>query len=114
LEMKKRLEKKVETEKNEEKAKIEPKDVLNRSLIGRAWEVLEAARLQYPEATKEVERALVKSILSGRIKDKITGEELYGLFYRLGIKVRLKTRISVLEHGELKSLEEKIKESTSR
>jgi len=113
LELKKRLEKKAETERNTEEQKTEPKDVLNRYLIGRAREVLEAARLQYPEAAKEVEKALVKLVQGGRIKDKITGEELYGLFRRLGFDVRLKTHIRVLEHGKLKSLEEKIKEETS-
>jgi len=113
LEMKKYLEKKAEAEKDEVKQKTDPHDVLNRSLIGRAWEVLEAARLQYPQAAREVEQALVKLILSGRVRDKITGEELHGLFYRLGFKVRLKTQIRVMEHGKLKSLEEKIKEETS-
>ena len=56
---------------------------------------------------------LVKLIIEGKIRNKISGEELYGLFRRLGIRVRLKTRIKILEHGELKSLEDKIREQTS-
>jgi len=111
--MKKHLEKKAESERDKGNQKIEPVNVLNRFLVGRAWEVLEAARLQYPQAAKEVERILVRLILDGKIRDKITGEELYALFHRFGFSVRLKTQIRVLEHGELKSLEEKMKERTS-
>jgi len=112
LEMKKRLEKKPETGKNEDSQKIQPKDLLARFFIGRAWEVFNAARLQYPQAAEEVEKTLVKLIAEGRIKSKITGEELYGLFYRLGLRIKLETRINILEHGELKSLEQKMRERT--
>jgi len=113
LELKKQLEKKAKAKTtNKEKQKVSPREILNRFLVGRAWEVLEAARLQYPQAASVVEKALVKLIVDGRIKSKITGEELYGLFHRLGFRVRLKTRIRILEHGKLKSLEDKIKEST--
>jgi len=113
LEMKKHLEKKTEPEKKGDEQKINPKDVLNRFLIGRAWEVLEAARLQHPQVAKEVENALVKQIQAGNIMERITGEELYALFYRLGYRVRLETHIRVLEHGRLKSLEDRIRERTS-
>lgn len=114
LEIKKRLESKAKEEKKErERVKINPEQVLNRFFTGRAWEVLRAARFQYPQAAREIERALVRLILSGRVRSKITGEELYGLFYRLGFRVHLETRIRVLEHGKLKSLEEKIREETS-
>ena len=114
LKLKKRLEKKVEAAKGEEEQEVDPREVLNRFLIGRACEVLEAARLQYPQAAKGVEKALVKLILEGRVKEKITGEELYGLFHRLGFRVHLKTRIRIFEHGRLRSLEDKIKERTIR
>lgn len=113
LEIKKRLEEKAKTEKGRDEQKPSPGDVLNRFLVGRAWEVLQAARLQHPRAASQVENALIKLIQTRKIRGKITGEELFGLFYRLGFRVRLKTRIRVLEHGKLKSLEEKIKERTS-
>jgi len=109
LEMTKHLEKKAEEARKEPEQKTRPDDVLNRFLIDRAWEVLEAARLQHPRAAKEVENALMKLILSGNIKDKVTGEELYHLFHRLGFRIRLKTQIRVLEHGKLMNLEDKIK-----
>lgn len=109
------LDKKAETEAEpEKKEESDPKDVLNPFFIGRAWEVLNAAKAQYPQAAEHVEKTLVKLIVEGRIRNKITGEELYALFRRLGFRVRLQTHIRVLEHGKVKSLEDKIKEETSR
>jgi len=102
---------KVETEKPQEG---DQRKVLNRLFVGRAWEVLNAAKAQYPEAAKQIENTLVKLITEGKIRSRITGEELYGLFLRVGLRVRLQTRIQVLEHGKVKSLEEKIKEETSQ
>ncbi|MDH5795487.1 MAG: hypothetical protein OEZ24_05195 [Candidatus Bathyarchaeota archaeon] len=88
-------------------------EILNRFFTGRAWEVLNAAKAQYPEAGTHVENTLVKLIREGKIRSRISGQELYGLFRRIGYRVRLQTRIQVLEHGKVKSLEEKIKEETS-
>jgi len=107
LELKKRLERKTDAEKLEES---NPREVLNRFFVDRAWEVFDAAKAQYPEVAEYVEKILAKLILEGKIKEKISGEDLYVLFLRLGFKVRLPTRISVVEHGKVKSLEEKIKE----
>lgn len=82
---------------------------LREALIGRAWEVLMAARRQYPMAAERVEAALAKAISEGRIKGPITGEQLLWLFRYLGLNVRLETRIRIYEHGELKSIAEKLK-----
>ncbi len=107
---KKKAEKQVNTQ---EYRKIDPQDVLKNYFIGRAWEVMKAARAQYPEAARYVEKALAKMIMDGRIREKITGEELYWLFYRLGLKVKLRTRIRILEDGKVKSIHEKIRETLS-
>jgi DNA-binding TFAR19-related protein (PDSD5 family) len=113
-ELRRLVERKTETKAEPEKPREpDPKEVLNRFFIGRAWEVLNAAKAQYPQAARHIENTLAKLITEGRIKSKITGEELYGLFRRLGLRVRLQTHIRVLEHGKVKSLEEKIKEETS-
>jgi len=112
LKLRKQLEKKAKAEE-ERPREVNPKEVLDRFFVGRAWEVLNAAKIQYPEAARYVERLLVKLILDGKIREKITGEQLYGLFLRLGFRIRLKTHIYVLEHGKVKRLEEKIKEETS-
>ena len=108
----KRLLQEREKGKSEEKSE-DPRRILNQFFVGRAWEVLNAAKAQYPEVGRYIENTLVKLIMEGKIKSKISGEELYWLFRRLGIRVRLKTRIRILEHGKLKSLEEKIREQTS-
>ena len=109
----KRILQKREKEKGREKRE-DPRKILNKFFIGRAWEVLNAAKAQYPQAARYVENMLVRLIIEGKIRSKISGEELYWLFRRLGINVKLKTSIKILEHGKLKSLEEKIKEQTSR
>lgn len=109
LEMRRLLEaKRREAEKPQKRPN--PREILSRHFVGRAWEVMRAARLQYPQVAEYVERELAKLIMEGKIKGKITGEELYGLFYRLGLKVRLQTRIRIIEDGRTKSLHEKIRE----
>jgi len=84
--------------------------LLNQVFIDRAWEVFEAAKLQYPEEMKRIEDVLVQVILEGKIRKKISGEELYSFFHQLGLRIKLKTRIRFMEHGKLKSLEQKMKE----
>ena len=112
-ELKKQFEKKAETEIKDEKAES-PQKVLNRFFVDRAWEVLNAAKAQYPQAAEYVENTLAKLITEGKLRTQISGEELYGLFLRLGYRIHLQTRITVLEHGKVKSLEDKIKEETSQ
>ncbi len=111
-ELKKQFGKKTETEVGDEKAQS-PQKVLNRFFVDRAWEVFNEAKAQYPQAAEYVENTLVKLIAEGKLRTQISGEELYGLFLRLGYRVRLQTKISVLEHGKVKSLEDKIKEETT-
>ena len=59
---------------------------------------------------KRIENVLVQLISEGKIREKISGEELYSFFHQLGLRVELKTRIRFMEHGKLKSLKEKMKE----
>jgi DNA-binding TFAR19-related protein (PDSD5 family) len=112
-ELRRHLEIKAETEVKDQKVE-DTQVILNRFFIDRAWEVLNAAKDQYPQAAEYVENTLAKLIREGKIKTQISGEELYGLFLRLGFRVRLQTKITVLEHGKVKSLEDKIKEETSQ
>jgi len=111
--LRRRLEKKAETEAEVDQP-VSPRKVLDRFFVDRAWEVLDAAKAQYPKAAENIENTIVRLIGEGRIKSKITGEELYALFLRLGLRVRLETHIRVLEHGKIKSLEQKIREETSQ
>ncbi|MEM2913505.1 MAG: DNA-binding protein [Candidatus Bathyarchaeia archaeon] len=111
MEMRKHLESKTKDE-SEKTRGMDQRKILDRFFVDRAWEVLNAAKAQYPEVANYIENLLAKLIMEGKIKEKISGEELYGLFLRLGFRVKLSTRIQIVEHGKIKSLEEKIKEET--
>lgn len=100
-----------ETARKEESEKPkDPEAILKNVFVGRALEVWEAAKYQYPEATKEVARALVTLIESNRLKEGITGEHLYWLFLQLRLPIRLETKIRIFKSGELKTIAEKLKE----
>ncbi len=103
--------KEKEPESEPEPAK-EPtyEEMLGRYFRNRAWEVWNAAKHQYPQVMPKIEVMLVDAIKQGKIKDYIDGANLMGFFRQVGIPVRLDTRIRVSEHGELKTLEQKMKE----
>jgi len=85
-------------------------EILGRHFGDRAWEVWNAARAQYPQVMPQVEKLLVDAINHGKVKDKLDGASLMGFFRQIGIPVHLETRIRISEHGELKTLEQKMKE----
>jgi DNA-binding TFAR19-related protein (PDSD5 family) len=91
-------------------SKLEPSKILQRVLVGRAWEVYNAAMQQYPRIADQVFRELAQLVQSGELQGQITGEQLYGLLRQIGLDVRLDTKIQVLEHGELKSIADKFRE----
>ncbi|MFH0848939.1 MAG: hypothetical protein V1857_05510 [archaeon] len=78
---------------------------------GRAKEVHETAKRQFPDATKKVIEALARLVDRGELTGPISGEELYAFLQRLGIRVRLPTTISYVENGKTKSIAEKIRQS---
>lgn len=89
----------------------DPKKILRRIVTDRAWEVLKVAESQYPEATCRIEEQLARLVSKGELEGPILGGQLLWLFRRLGMNVRLETRIHILEHGKLKTIGEKLKES---
>jgi DNA-binding TFAR19-related protein (PDSD5 family) len=93
----------------EEKEKLEPKAILKKRFVGRAWEVWSAAEAQYPAVTEQMVGALASLIEAGRLAGPITGEQLYAFFRRLGLRVRLETKIRIYESGELKTIADKMK-----
>jgi programmed cell death protein 5 len=102
-----------ESEKSkEEKIQKEPtvKEVLDGVFFGRAWEVYNAAKTQFPSVMPQVEDALVGGIKSGKIKNRIDGESLFVFLRQLGLRVRLQTSIRYKEHGELKTIGQLMKE----
>jgi DNA-binding TFAR19-related protein (PDSD5 family) len=88
-------------------------DILDSHFGDRAWEVYNAAVYQYPQVMPQVEQILVEGIKTGKIRDKIDGAALMGFFRAVGIPVRLNTKIRISEKGELKTLEQKMKEDSS-
>ena len=89
------------------------KEVLDSYFGDRAWEVYNAAVYQYPQVMPQVEQILVEGIKSGKIQEIIDGAALMGFFRSIGIPVRLQTKIRISEKGELKTLEQKMKEDSS-
>jgi DNA-binding TFAR19-related protein (PDSD5 family) len=87
----------------------EPRQVLERVFVGRAWEVYHAARSQYPGVADQIFHELAALVQGGQLRGKITGEQLFGLLRQIGLDVRLDTKIQVLEHGELKSIADKFR-----
>ena len=92
----------------------ERKEQTNMEILGtnfgdRAWEVWNAAQQQYPSVIQKVEASLVQAIKEGKVKKKIDGASLAQFFRAVGLPVRLNTQIRFAEHGELKTLEQKLK-----
>jgi DNA-binding TFAR19-related protein (PDSD5 family) len=95
-----------EGKEEKEPTKIE---ILNSVFIDRAWEVYRTAWSQYPRIMPEIETLLVEAIKNGKIKQKITGAELFQFFKQIGSPVRLETKIRYSEKGELRTLQDKIR-----
>jgi DNA-binding TFAR19-related protein (PDSD5 family) len=86
-----------------------PEQILNGIFKDRAWEVFNSASHQFPRVMSTVKELLVKEAASGNLKE-VTGEQLYLFLADLGLKVRLNTKIEFASHGELKSIEDKLRE----
>lgn len=111
LEMQRRLfsEKAAESQKKEEPKKKEPDETLKTVFDNSAWEVWNLAVQQYPQVIEEVTQALVTLIKAGKIIGKINGEQIYWLFTQLGYRIRIETKIRILESGELKTIADKLR-----
>jgi DNA-binding TFAR19-related protein (PDSD5 family) len=109
-EMQRRLREQEQTKaKAPDQRQPRPRDVLKTILVGRAWEVLDAAAAQFPEPTRALEAELARLVREGRLKGPVTAEQLMWLFRSIGLDVRLETKIQVLESGEMKSLADKFR-----
>jgi len=87
---------------------VDPWAVVGSRLAGRGKEVLEAARVQYPNETEIIVKQLAAMITAKLLEEPLSGELLFTLFRRLGLAVRLETKIVYSEHGKVKSLAEKL------
>ena len=85
-------------------------EILGRFLVGRAWEVLGAARAQFPKVMPQVEEALIEAFKAGKVKESIDGGMLLQFLRQVGLSVRVQTSIRYKDHGELKTIGQRIKE----
>jgi DNA-binding TFAR19-related protein (PDSD5 family) len=97
--------------KKETKERVDSSQILDKIFRGRAWEVFNAAKTQFPSLMPEIERLLVSLALERNIGE-VEGEQLLALLREIGLQVRLNTTIKVLSRGKIKSFSEKFKEST--
>ena len=105
------MQREYDAKKNANQPKQKPtlEQILQNVFVGRAWEVYEATRQQYPSVALRLFKELAQLVESGQLTGQITGEQLYGLLRQIGLDVRLDTKIQVLDHGKLKSLGDKIR-----
>jgi len=94
----------------EEVKKPDRREILNNFFGDRAWEVYNAAWSQFPQVMPQIERLLIDAVTTGKVKQRIDGASLYHFFREIGLPVHLQTTIRFKEHGELKTLEQKIRE----
>lgn len=107
--LRKQLAEKSSKEEDSSTVPVSARETILPLLEGRALEVLRTAEAQFPAAMAKIEDELAILIRDGRIREPISGEALYTLFRRLGLRVRLRTKIVYLEKGQEKSLYDKIK-----
>jgi len=91
--------------------KLSSKETVRKVLEGRGVEVLETARRYYPKETAQIEHTLADLIESGKLKGPVSGEEFYSFLRRIGLVFSMDVKIRVKERGELKTLEEKFRDS---
>ena len=113
-EMQRRIATHEATQAAQESMKDNPKkastdEVLDSIFGDRAWEVWRAAREQFPKVIPQVEQALIDAVKQGKIVEKIDGGGLAMFLRQIGLPLRLNTQIRFAEHGELKTLEQKLK-----
>lgn len=87
----------------------DPQEILKKNFIGRGWEVWKAAEQQYPTVTRGIMPVLLSQINAGKLREKINGEQIFWLFSRLGLRIRLNTKIRILERGKLKTIADKLR-----
>jgi programmed cell death protein 5 len=95
-------------------AKDKPKEpstdqMLDTIFGDRAWEVWRIAREQFPQVIPQIEQALIDAVKQGKIREKIDGGGLAMFLRQIGLPLRLNTQIRFAEHGELKTLQQKLK-----
>ncbi len=89
-----------------------PRDVVRKILVDRGIEVMETARRYYPAEIERLEASIANLVGQGRLRGPISGEELYSFLRRGGLAFSMDVKIRIKEHGELKTIEEKLRDSS--
>ncbi len=103
--------KQTTTEESEKKETKSPREIVVDYLGFRGTEVLENAESQFPKETKSIVDQISKLIESGELDEKMDGGQLLAVFRSVGLRVRMKTTINVVQDGKFVSLSEKITSS---
>jgi DNA-binding TFAR19-related protein (PDSD5 family) len=102
------LQRRIATSQEKQKP-IDTHKVLDSVFRGRAWEVFNEAKSQYPSEMAQIELTFLNLISKGKLTE-IDGEQLFALLRNIGLDVRLNTEIKIVSHGKTQSLSEKFKE----
>ena len=113
VELRKRATYNIAKKAQEELAAKQPKkptdrEVVLKSFVDRADEVLATAESSYPSQIRVLIPQLAKLIREGKVKT-ISGGELLHFLRSLGLRVSVSTSISVQQHGRFVSLADKLK-----
>ncbi|MDG7001851.1 MAG: double-stranded DNA-binding protein [Nitrososphaerota archaeon] len=113
VELRKRANINLAKRAQEELAAKQPKaptdrELLLKSLVERGDEVLTAAESSYPTQIATLIPQLSRLIREGKVKS-ISGGELLQFFRSLGLRVSVRTSISVQEHGRFVSIADKLR-----
>ncbi|MBI3860042.1 MAG: hypothetical protein HY296_07405 [Thaumarchaeota archaeon] len=84
------------------------REVVESMLYDRGDEVLDAAYSFFPAQTERLVKEISGMVRDGRLKDRVSGGELYSIFRQLGLRFNLKTSIKVQDKGKLVDLSEKL------
>ncbi len=102
------MRKRIKTTPPPAKEEKSDRKVVEEMLYDRGDEVLDAAYSFYPVQTERMVKELAGMVREGRLRDRVSGGELYSIFRQLGLRFRLKTSIKVQDRGKLVDLSEKL------
>jgi hypothetical protein len=74
---------------------------------------METARRYYPAEIGRLEASIAALVTEGKLRGPVSGEELFAFLRRLGLSFSMDVKIRIKEHGELKSIEDKLRNSST-
>ena len=105
------IEKVTEASQQKVKERKDPHEILQSFFTDSAWKVWRVAEQQHPKGTEEVAKALITLTNSGKLRGKVTDQQILWLFKQIGLPIRFETKIRIFEGGEFKTIAEKLRGS---